>query len=133
MIEDFRNKSNPGQCPIEGDTVSYTINGHTSDVKWDLKELIKLLKVSKPGHQISKVEFRRLFPQTAALAIDNVDTYPGLSDEQRTVIRSFNAEFSAAGESIDLKDPVISQAMDYFVLLGLLTEPEKVHILTGGF
>ena len=127
----FKNITNPDMTPVDGDTVSYNINGREVITSWDWNVLVQLLKIANKTNTITKLEFRRLFPQSAIVAIDNFEYNLSLSDIVKAQLRSINASFSVA-ESIDLSDVEIEQALSFYVSLEFMTEPEKLTVLTSG-
>jgi hypothetical protein len=131
MITNFQNLTAPNVTPVDGDAVSYEVNGRAIIANWDWNTLMQVLKVSEAGNPITKLEFRRLFPLTAITAIDNFEHNVSLDDAVKVQLRTINASFSIA-ENINLSDSDVEQALDFYVLIGFMTEAEKETVLTGG-
>jgi hypothetical protein len=83
---------------------------------------------------LSKLEFRRLFPDTERPYVDEFNaTFESstlLTADQKRDIRSGLEDFKAAS-SINLDDASISQILSLYVALGLITKTEMETILNG--
>jgi hypothetical protein len=83
---------------------------------------------------LSKLEFRRLFPDAARPYVDEFNaTFESstlLTADQKRDIRSGLEDFKAASE-INLDDASISQILSLYVALGLITKTDMETILNG--
>jgi hypothetical protein len=83
---------------------------------------------------LSKLEFRRLFPDTTRPYVDEFNaTFESstlLTADQKRDVRSGLEDFKAASE-INLDDASISQILSLYVALGLITKTEMETILNG--
>jgi len=85
----------------------------------ELKGLIKVL---------SKYQFRARFTIEEKVIIENFETHPTLTDEQKAVVRVILKDIEVS-DVIELTDPALSAGVDILVSYGLLTEERKAEIL----
>ena len=85
---------------------------------------------------LTKYSFRQLFTFTERVAADeleaNLEQHPGLTAEQRAVIRTGLKDFSAAQDVARPFLPDVLQMLDLFVSLGILTPERKAQIVSAG-
>lgn len=83
---------------------------------------------------LSKLEFRRLFPDTERPYVDEFNaTFESstlLTADQKRDVRSGLEDFKAASE-INLDDASVSQILSLYSALGLITKTEMETILNG--
>ena len=85
---------------------------------------------------LTKYRFRQLFTFTERVAVDaleaNLEQHPGLTDEQRAIIRTGFRDFNAAQDvARPFLQPVLDM-LDLFVSLGILTTERKAQIVSAG-
>lgn len=85
---------------------------------------------------LTKYSFRQLFTFTERVAADeleaNLEQHPGLTNEQRAVIRTGLKDFNAAQDVARPFLPDVLQMLDLFVSLGILTPERKAQIVSAG-
>lgn len=85
---------------------------------------------------LTKYQFRQLFTFTERVAADeleaNLEQHPGLTAEQRAVIRTGLKDFNAAQDVARPFLPDVIQMLDLFVSLGILTPERKAQIVSAG-
>lgn len=85
---------------------------------------------------LTKYQFRQLFTFTERVAADeleaNLEQHPGLTAEQRAVIRTGLKDFNAAQDVARPFLPDVLQMLDLFVSLGILTPERKAQIVSAG-
>ena len=85
---------------------------------------------------LTKYSFRQLFTFTERVAADeleaNLEQHPGLTAEQRAVIRTGLKDFNAAQDVARPFLPDVIQMLDLFVSLGILTPERKAQIVSAG-
>lgn len=85
---------------------------------------------------LTKYQFRQLFTLTERVSVDeievNLEQTPGLTDEQRAMIRTGFKDFNAAQDvARPFLQPVLDM-LDLFVSLGILTPERKAQIVSAG-
>ena len=132
MITNFENVTNPGQTPVDGDLVNFQVNGKLVADNWDLNLLIRLIgDHNESANLLSKIQFRRLFPQSTNLAYDNFEQNDLISDVDKQQLRTIKASFDAS-TVIDISDPDMLSAMMFFVYLGFMTQADMDSAMTLG-
>lgn len=85
---------------------------------------------------LTKYSFRQLFTFTERVAADeleaNLEQHPGLTAEQRAVIRTGLKDFNAAQDVARPFLPDVIQMLDLYVTLGILTPERKAQIVSAG-
>lgn len=85
---------------------------------------------------LTKYSFRQLFTFSERVAADalkaNLEQHPGLTDEQRAVIRTGLKDFNAAQDVARPFLPDVLTMLDLFVSLGILTPERKAQIVSAG-
>lgn len=85
---------------------------------------------------LSKYQFRQLFEFTERVACDeleaNLEQHPGLTSDQRALIRTGLKDFNAAQDVARPFLPAVAQMLDLYVLLGILTSERKAQIVSAG-
>lgn len=85
---------------------------------------------------LTKYSFRQLFTFTERVAADeleaNLEQHPGLTNEQRAVIRTGLKDFNAAQDVARPFLPDVIQMLDLYVTLGILTPERKAQIVSAG-
>lgn len=85
---------------------------------------------------LTKYQFRQLFVFSERVAVDalraGIEAHPGLTDEQRSMIRTgFNDLDAAQDVARPFLQPVLDM-LDLFVSLGILTPERKAQIVSSG-
>lgn len=84
--------------------------------------------------ELSKIEFRRLFPAVKRPFVDEFngtfDAYPALTDDQKREIRSGLEDYKASS-LVNLDDPDSQKMVGLYAMLGLLTAEEAQGVLNG--
>lgn len=85
---------------------------------------------------LTKYQFRQLFTFTERVASDeleaNLEQHPGLTAEQRAVIRTGLKDFNAAQDVARPFLPDVIQMLELYVTLGILTPERKAQIAEVG-
>ena len=85
---------------------------------------------------LTKYSFRQLFTFAERVAADeleaNLEQHPGLTAEQRAVIRTGLKDFNAAQDVARPFLPDVIQMLDLFVSIGILTPERKAQIVEAG-
>lgn len=85
---------------------------------------------------LTKYSFRQLFTFTERVAADeleaNLEQHPGLTAEQRAVIRTGLKDFNAAQDVARPFLPDVIQMLDLYATLGILTPERKAQIVSAG-
>ena len=85
---------------------------------------------------LTKYQFRQLFTFSERVAVDalraGIETHPGLTDEQRSMIRTGFNDLDAAQDVARPFLPDVLTMLDLFVSLGILTTERKAQIVSAG-
>lgn len=85
---------------------------------------------------LTKYSFRQLFTFTERVAADeleaNLEQHPGVTAEQRAVIRTGLKDFNAAQDVARPFLPDVIQMLDLYATLGILTPERKAQIVSAG-
>lgn len=75
---------------------------------------------------ISKYAFRQRLTQDEKLAIDNYQTNPNISDDDKAMLNTFWKDFELS-ENVDLDEPALRNGLMYLVSLGLIASEDRVN------
>lgn len=75
---------------------------------------------------ISKYAFRQRLTQDEKLAIDNYQTNPNISDDDKAMLNTFWKDFELS-ENVDLDEPALRDGLMYLVSLGLIASEDRVN------
>ena len=87
----FKNLTHPGQLPIEGDIVEYSIGELSEMTEWNLNTFELCFSIADDERRggITQLAFRKLFTPEELLTIDNVEHSDSTPPEHKAIIATF--------------------------------------------
>jgi hypothetical protein len=118
-------------APVEWTGMEFATHDHVEVV-----EVVAADPVTVYGGRrvLSKIEFRRLFPDAVRPFVDEFnatfESHPLLTDEQKRDIRSGMEDYKAT-DTVNLDDISTQKMIGLYTLLGLITPEEASGVLNG--
>lgn len=119
-------------APIEWAGMEFATHDHLEVI--DVVAAPATVTVYGGRRELSKLEFRRLFPEAKRPFVDEFngtfDAHPALTDDQKREIRSGLEDYKASS-LVNLDDPDTQKMVGLYTLLGLITLEEAAGVLNG--
>lgn len=118
--------------PIEWSGMEFATHDHTEVI--DVVAAPATVTVYGGRRELSKLEFRRLFPDSKRPLVDEFnatfESHQMLTDDQKRDIRSGLEDYKASS-LVNLDDPDTQKMIGLYTMLGLLTAEEAQGVLNG--